>query len=447
MRGDDPDAMWRPGYTGSFGYPSMSRPRRRRSRVIVLAVLGLVGAAAGVVVLARPGGDRVDAAGQRIGVAAQLRWAASLDGFAVTSAAGSADGVIVLVDPVGTELIALDAATGERRWGLDLPGGRIDSVDVIDDVVVVSQTAKGDNAAVAGVPVRTGDIAWTHSIDRYDTVADEGDGRVAVVGAGRIELLDVHDGTTMAAVDGEVSWSRSATQRRLGGRLEVLDRRTLRPAAVVDLEGLGAGVGADVEVRAVRTPDGIVVATPDAVLLLDGDGAEVRDALVVRQPGANSVGLELLDDTGRYVAAQHGDRLVVMTTSGGELRELWSDTAWLVDWRIDPTHRLVAAARVIGSIITMPPVVLDAESGQPLWDAPAAVQQSSPLQVFANDGFVRVMAAGGIARAPLVIGYDLDRREMWRREVGPGSRVHVVDRGFVSVDDAAEGGVTVTLYA
>jgi hypothetical protein len=118
----------------------------------------------------------------------------------------------------------------------------------------------------------------------------------------------------------------------------------------------------------------------------------------------------------------------------------------LLDWRIDGTRRLVAIATVNGSIVSMPPEVVDAATGRTLWDGPASVQQSSPLRTFGDNGFVAVATSRSGAKAPAVVGYDLDRRELWRRPLEPGTDFDLVDGGLVTIHPDAEAGTTTLRY-
>jgi hypothetical protein len=106
-------------------------------------------------------------------------------------------------------------------------------------------------------------------------------------------------------------------------------------------------------------------------------------------------------------------------------------------------------AGVTGSIVSMPPSVLDARTGRSVWDGPAAVQRSSPFRVFAANGFVDIR---GPSEPPgplsVVVGYDLDRHERWRQPLSTAERVIVVDHGFVATSTTAVDTTTrVTLFA
>ena len=99
----------------------------------------------------------------------------------------------------------------------------------------------------------------------------------------------------------------------------------------------------------------------------------------------------------------------------------------------------------------MPPQVVDAATGRTLWDGPAAVQQTSPLRTFDDNGFIVVAAAAppSGARPPAVVGYDLDRIELWRRPLEPGSDFELVDGGLVMIrpDHAGEARRPLTYYS
>ena len=92
----------------------------------------------------------------------------------------------------------------------------------------------------------------------------------------------------------------------------------------------------------------------ERALLLDEHGA-VRDVLAL-EASDRTVPLHVhaLDPRGTLVAVQTGHRVTVMSV-GADLRELWSEPAWIVDWHVDDDHQLVAVAGLYGSIVAFPP--------------------------------------------------------------------------------------------
>ncbi len=253
-------------------------------------------------------------------------------------------------------------------------------------------------------------------------------------------------GAVAAAVDGErVTWSRTQVQARDGDHVTVYGRRRFERLAAVDL-GRVDMVRPDVAVAI--SSAGPLVAAGSTLVLVGRDGRRRAElALAAFVEGATRVGIDVLDDAGRIVAVQQGDHLLVVSAQDGSLRELWSGSAWLVDWHLDAERELMAIAGRTGSIVAMPPQVVDARTGQEVWDGPAAVQQSSPLRVLGGDGFISVQREGTVGAAPVIVGYDLDRVEQWRRTIDRRAWPTLVSAGLVTVVPGPGSASTVTLYA
>ena len=235
---DDPDAIWRPGYdgpaptTGSAEEPSSVPPpeeperpspsRRGSSRSVRVGVgLFLVLAVAVVVAL-----DPLDFRGEsgssatseppvfggpdsrRLPQRATELWSVDVEsaGDVWVEAIGR-DLVVAAVersvaaasdqgsaDPV-TDLVALDALSGDQRWTLPLAARPSDLsiVGSIEDVLVI-QRAGESGPAVVGVDLATGETRWS---------ADDGPalGHVAIVGTTSIARLPVSPDGPVVRID------------------------------------------------------------------------------------------------------------------------------------------------------------------------------------------------------------------------------------------------------
>ncbi|TVR23694.1 MAG: hypothetical protein EA389_12170 [Ilumatobacter sp.] len=183
---DDPDALWKPGYTGGFRAPDLAghapehghRRRRwwRSSRVVVAAAIGALAAVA--IVLSTPFSDDPEAL-------PPMPWTTTLDTVTVGAIDDRADRLAVLVDRPGV-VVVLDLADGAERWRRSAPGDSATGLDIVsagsDDagtaegvVVVRHVDADGAGAALA-LDVETGAIRWRWALavgERVEVVGDE----------------------------------------------------------------------------------------------------------------------------------------------------------------------------------------------------------------------------------------------------------------------------------
>ncbi|MBA3289720.1 MAG: PQQ-binding-like beta-propeller repeat protein [Acidimicrobiia bacterium] len=473
MTDDDPHAMWRPGFTGTVVYgrpdelPHASaappaapghRGDRRRIRMAiglaVLAALGLGGVVGYRSLAGDDGAADADPLRPRLPVDVRERWSVAIGGRAVSLVAGSSDDVVLAVDDRPNAIVALDGATGDVRWRAEVGGARLAALDVVGGVVV-AVAVNGDATTTASAYRRDDGVrVWTRAVDAPTQVVIDG-GQVLVSHPAddssrrTLDVLDAATGDVRASITGDaVAWNRSVVQRRDGDRIELVDRASLRPVADIDLSTLGLADPSDV--AATSTEAGVVVAVANAVHLLDAGGA-VRSTIALNAPpgDATGIGLEALDESGALVAVQRGDRLVMLAATDGVLRQLWSDSALMLDWHVGARRRLVGVAAVTGSIVALPPQVVDAATGEARWDSPATLQRSSSLRLFAGDGFIAIRSPRGRGASPgAVVGYDLDRTELWRRPLGVATEAVLVDGALVTIDRrAAADAAIVTLYS
>lgn len=219
-------------------------------------------------------------------------WSAALDGGAHLAGPVVAGEVVLAVSkdedvPRGS-LVGFDAATGERRWTVELGTGVKASPLVIGDLAVVA-SASGE---VVGVDVASGTARWrTHLADPlllWVYLRPATDGRRAFVGdVARFSCLDLDDGS--------VVWSRTDLGQRENltsfAHPAMVDGVLLVAFAgqLPDLWGLDPATGSTIWPRDVepgsmyRRPDHeLVVHLPRIVvagITPDPDGAE---AYVVR---------------------------------------------------------------------------------------------------------------------------------------------------------------------
>lgn len=159
----DPDAIWKPGFTGENVYPSrepaVATGGGRRGRLLGLGAL-LVAAAGGLGAVAIARGDRpTDPAAMFLPESPSLRWTVELPGGGVNRVGGSARGLVVAADERDRQVIAVDATSGEERWRAALPdGGWVGQLVVVDDLVV-AVVADGD-PVIVGYEADDGDRRW-----------------------------------------------------------------------------------------------------------------------------------------------------------------------------------------------------------------------------------------------------------------------------------------------
>lgn len=162
--------------------------------------------------------------------------------------------LVVMMD--GERVRAYDAATGKKRWGVDVPQAqRVLRLD--EDSVVVQSTEGG---AVLDV---TGDIRWTKTDGRLDPARD-------VDGDHRRELAQVKPESPLAILDGRTG-----------------EPRWLAPTGVTQI---------------LSTPDGSsaaawVAANEDGAVMLDPASGEVRRRLAGKRPQVYPLGERTLVST------------------------------------------------------------------------------------------------------------------------------------------------------
>jgi outer membrane protein assembly factor BamB len=407
----DPDAIWKPGYTGEIVYPAPppESPPRRRPWLVGIGVVAAAAAVVGVTV-SRLAHDR-DAGGSstpdRIPTQLRERWTTTLDRPVVT-VTGTEDVIVALA---GGELVTLDPASGSERWRVPAPA-EVGELEVIDGVVVFHDVSP-DGSALAAFDVDDGRRVWSKTLRRGPdvTLADD---ELVVPGFGAggmvssLEFLDPRTGDRRAAFEGEeISMSSTAIRRRVDDRVEWYDRDTFDLRASVDLAALGLD-----RFRTEGAPmdAGLVIATFDRAWLLDSDGAVVSSlsfSTNLRAPWS----LDELDGSGRYVALQGVNATTMLTVRDGELHELWTRPVAPVEWMTDYSRTIFTTEGWNDGGPLMQ--VVDAATGRAIFSVRPPRLNGRSLR---SNGFV----AGTEARDDgtwTAVGYDFDGRELWRLPV------------------------------
>jgi hypothetical protein len=240
----DPDAIWKPGFTGEIVYrPSateLTGPRRRRRLVVAAGVAS----AAMLAVLALPRltaePDATDASAlERIPTQIRERWTAAFD-QPIGAVTGTEDVIVALAGP---ELVMLDAGSGTQRWRVPAPNA-VGELEVIDDVVVFLHAA-GGRQSLSGFGLDDGHRLWSKTLRQGSEMTLAAD-KLVIPGfsaggmVSSLEFLDPHMGSRLAAFEGEeVTMSSTAIRRRVNDVVEWYDRDTFDLLARVDLATLG----------------------------------------------------------------------------------------------------------------------------------------------------------------------------------------------------------------
>ena len=444
MAARDPDAIWKPGYSGPVVYaqPAQARPRRRRRLAVIIA--GMVAAIAVGLLVSRivVGGDAGESSkGERIPTQVREQWTTKLGG-PVFSVTGTTDSIVAMTgaDPA---LVALDAGTGAERWRVPASAQNLTSMDVIDDVVVV-QYFSAEGGSLAGFDVQDGRRLWSVQLRRAREalVADERVvGSLSPMAESGIDLYDPATGARLGSIEGdEVSISSASVRRRAGDVVELFDRNTFAPKGRIDLAGLGLDRFA---VSAASTDAGLVVATFDRAILIDDDGTVVSSLALSRRLDAPWV-LDELDGSGRFLVLRGRSRTTLLTVREGALGELWTRPAQVVGWFVDESHQVLALQPVIGQPLPPPMEVVEATSGRTIWSG-----QESTLRVawtwgvLGRNGFI-----AAVEDEPSTLGgYRLDGTLLWRLPVADRAWITFVPGALISVDVTTPASPTLTLFS
>ncbi|MGF1596266.1 MAG: PQQ-binding-like beta-propeller repeat protein [Acidimicrobiales bacterium] len=182
--------------------------RPRRSRLILVAVLGLVGALAATGWFLVVGG--ADGTG---GVAPAVVWQYET-GSSLASRPAVENGLLVIGTHVTDTVHAIDTETGEAQWTFDA-GGAVDVGPTIEDGTVYIGAASG---AVYALDLDDGSVEWETDVEAKVSTAAYVDAEVVAVGTdgGRFIGLDRVTGEERWAIDlgGGLNSTPVAAQRR-----------------------------------------------------------------------------------------------------------------------------------------------------------------------------------------------------------------------------------------
>jgi outer membrane protein assembly factor BamB len=458
---DDPDAMWKPGYTGNVVYHAAARsnpppPARRRLALVGISVVAIV---VGGLASSRLTDDVTPATSSerdRIPVDAREQWTAGLDATAVTAVTGTSDTVLATTGPEPM-LVALAVESGRERWRARVPRSEVVALEVVEGVVIAVSLDVDGEQSMAAFDARDGRVLWTETLAAGgQALLAEGQILVIRFGAsGRVvavELLDPATGERRARVAGdEVSLSPAAVQRRDGPVIEWYERRSFEPRGRVRLPGEAlARVSAG---GVAPTSAGLVVATPRAVTLLDPDGTVLSVAEVASEPDQfGALDVDGLDGSGRFVVLQGRGHVTMLSIADGMLRELWTSRAWMVDWLIDDGRALVAIVpqRAEGNDDRASDpslLIVDAATGRPIWTGGLARAVVPFRGILTDNGFIAAGESDGTTSSA-VNGYALDGTARWRHSAAGDVGTTFVPGALVTVGvDAATGAATLTLFS
>jgi hypothetical protein len=442
---EDPDAIWKPGYTGEIVYhPTTSkadRPSRRR-RLLLAAVGVVVLAAIAVLTVPRLSGDSTDtdaSALDRIPTHIRERWTARFD-QPVGAVTGTAD---VIVARAGTELVALDAGSGAELWRVPAPGNA-GELEVMDGVVVAHDVASHPQT-LAAFDLHDGHRVWSKELRQDPQMTLAGD-KVVIPGfsaagmVSSVEFLDPRTGDRLAAFEGqEIAMSSTAIRRRVGAVVEWYDRDTFKLRARIDLARLGLdGIRTD----GAPIDTGLVVATYDRAWLLDQDGGVVS-SLSLSHKLVAPWSLDELDGSGRYLLLQGVDTTTLLSVRNGELVELWTRPVAPIDWMMDYSRTILTVQHrsIEGAALVR---VVDAPTGRAIF---SGRQPGLHGPALGRNGFVAGTEPTDDGSWS-VVGYDFTGNELWRLPVPSSGWPTLVPGALLTIsDDADTSATTLTLLS
>ena len=440
----DPDAIWKPGYTGEVVYrlaTTQVTPPPRRRRLVVVGVAVAAAAATAALVVTRLTSDR-DAADSsaldRIPTKIRERWTATFD-RPIGAVTGTED---VIVAHAGTELVTLDAGSGTERWRVPAPSD-IGELGVIDGVVVFHDVS-ASAPSLAGFDLHDGHRMWSKTLRQGPEVTLAGDsllipGFSAGGMVNSVELLDPRTGSRLAAFEGEeITMSSTAIRRRVNDVVEWYDRDTLDLRARIDLVPLGLD---RFRTAGAPTDAGLVISTFDRAWLLDGDGAVVSSVSLSQRLDA-PWNLDELDGSGRYVVLQGVNTTTLLTVRDGRLQELWTRPVVPVEWMIDYSRTILTVRQLTNEGTGLQ--VVDATTGRAIFSGRHPGLHGPAL---GRNGFVAGTEPDEDGSWS-VVGYDFDGMELWRVPVPQRGWPTLVPGALLTIDDDTDArAATLTLLS
>jgi outer membrane protein assembly factor BamB len=444
--GADPDAMWKPGYTGVVAYPA--RPtlraappqarRRRPSPWWAASAAALVVAGGALAVIERSGGDVSAPAGSsavaRIPDHAVKRWAATVDGR-VSSVIGTEDVVLATTSDPFPTITALAADTGAVLWTSPAQVVTDGPFGAVAGNAVFRANPPGRLPELVAFDVHTGEVVWRHPFPKIDAGWDVDARRVLVIRYDSrrnrttgVDLLDPATGATRASIDGaDILLGERTAQVRDGDTFEVYDLDTLTSIGRITVPSLH-----DRPARIVPTATGTVAVIDGKVLLLDGAGRITASAEIPAFDTSTAPDAWAVPGSG-VVVIQAGDMAAAVTVGSGRVRVTWTRRVWVLDRR-HVGKLVVVLAEHIWTAATpasnTPVYVIDAATGDDVWSG--TIDTSMPADgILTANGFVaNLRLPGESGRSVAIGGIDLRGHVRWRR-IRDGVNLALVPRGVV----------------
>jgi hypothetical protein len=471
----DPDAIWKPGFTGEVVYERRTVPERWRAppglpaaeaaapradpaddlevhdpaadpsappshragatpwRAVGVTAAVVVAAALAVAVT-RSGGRREDdsSAIDRIPTTAAAQWSTSIGGD-VTAVTGTDDVVVAVAD--ATTLTAVDRRTGSVRWSRTLAPLQVQDVTVVDGVVVAATTHAGVRFGdrLIGVDAGSGDERWR--LPLADNVGAWMDGHEVIVPHVRrhhpvlrgLDLIDPHTGATVRSITGDdIGFTGDDVQVRDGDTFRVYDLATFEPTAVVVLPALRGEPA-----RIVTTAAGTLAVTSSQAALFDERGALVS-SVPLGPSTADYVPFSW--DLHGIVVVQIDDVVKAVTVRDGRVEVAWSRRGNLLDRTGDGERARVAVMPPDGPLDPMTgalAAVWEASTGATIWTGKVPTRPDG-FDVLTGNGFVAEQATGDSFRRAIA-GIGLDGTVLWRHRVRRGSDTALVDGAVIEL--------------
>lgn len=327
---------------------------------------------------------------------------------------------------VATQLVALDASSGERVWDTQLAAtpGEVSLVGAVADVVVAAHPSRNGSTLVA-LDLDTGQVRWR--------VRGDGDGAVGLVGtrfvawvpaAGPVSLVDAASGRQAGTIGGGTTQGGPATwstDRR--GRWFVPEGRRVVAYDLRDDVERAADVGRVRDATAPRAVvDGrLVTVDRSGEVQVDGTGDGTRDGLR-RVPGVPAPARSLSPVAGRSLVTSAPGSITGLELVGESATVTWSREQGVIvdEYPVEQGTILRVATRGGAGM-----ELVDGRSGRTvehLTIAPSALQSL----VVAGDG---VAVLRGSPSGSLIAGLGLDGSLRWSI---PGAGPVAVGDGVVA---------------
>jgi outer membrane protein assembly factor BamB len=423
----DPDALWKPGFAGEVVYPTRDpvptpHPARRRRGWRVVGVIAAPAVIAVVATVMRWRSDEAAAAvaEPRLPTGVTTRWSVALPGQ-VWDLTVSDDVVLAAAHGSQLRIAALAADTGAELWSRHADQAALAAVGVLGDTALfLSSPTRGDDDLV-GIDVHTGTERWRRPQPTKDSTVLVEDHHVVVtrtiaagqVGAGvgdlaGVDLIDPHDGSIRASIDGPaVDLGRTEVTVREGDTFDVYDLDTFERTAHVTIPALGGAAAA-----LVVTPHGVVAVSSDRARLLGADSRVIAEVALDPTPPITAPTAFAF---GGHVGALVGKTLTVLQVDEGRLGTAWSRDALVVDgaFAARPLLAIAPADADDQAVADVPIDVVDATTGEPVWSGHALMPSDGPI----------LTASGFVATAPdgdesIMFGVDPAGRTLWTQPVG-----------------------------